>query len=114
MSVSMLLPIVIAISLRLPGGPAVQAPSPDRWLGPDKIKHFALSAFVQGVGYAALRGVGAEHRLALAGASVGTAVVGVGREVYDRREGRIFSRRDLVWDAAGAAAMSVALTQTVR
>ena len=118
-----LLPIVVAISLRLPGAPAPRVEhqararppqSADPWVGPDKVKHFFVSALAQSVGYASLRALRAEHGVALVGASAGTLALGVGREVFDRGAGRTFSPRDLVWDAAGAGAASVLLAQTVR
>jgi uncharacterized protein YfiM (DUF2279 family) len=88
--------------------------SRDAWFGPDKLQHFFTSAFVQSLGYGALRRVGAQNGPAIAGASVVTAAVGVGKEVYDRRTKGDFSVRDLAWDAAGAGSASVLLVRTVR
>ena len=93
---------------------APQLVSGDRWFGSDKIQHFVSSAFVQGMGYASLRATGISHGTALAGASVVTAAVGVGKEFLDRDTKGDFSGKDLFWDAAGAGAMSVLLTQTKR
>ena len=91
-----------------------QLAAPDRWFGSDKIKHFVSSAFVQGMGYASLRATGISHSRALAGASIVTATVGVGKEYYDRDVRGDFSARDLAWDAAGAGVMSVLISQTHR
>jgi uncharacterized protein YfiM (DUF2279 family) len=88
--------------------------SPDRWFSSDKIQHFVSSAFVQGVGYAGLRVTGISHSGALTGASVVTAAVGVGKEIYDRDVKGDLSAKDLAWDAAGATAMSVLLNNTRR
>ena len=88
--------------------------SRDGWFGPDKLQHFFTSAFVQSLGYGALRRAGAENSPAIAGASVVTAIVGVGKELRDRRTKGDFSARDLTWDAAGAASASVLLVRTVR
>ena len=63
---------------------APQLVSPDRWFGSDKVQHFVTSAFVQGMGYSVLRATGISHSAALAGASVATAAVGVGKEIHDR------------------------------
>jgi uncharacterized protein YfiM (DUF2279 family) len=86
----------------------------DSWLGQDKLQHFFASAFVQSLAYGSLRGVGLSHGGALAGASVTTAVVGVGKELRDRRVKGEFSPRDLAWDAAGAGAMTLLLSRTAR
>jgi len=87
---------------------------PDRWFAEDKVKHFFTSAFVQSMSYGALRTSGLDHGAALAGASVTTAAVGVGKEVHDLRSKGEFSLRDLTWDAAGAGAATVLLVQTRR
>ena len=85
----------------------------DRWIGADKIKHFALSFFVQSVAYSAVRATGAGHGSSLGMASALTAAVGVGKEVHDRRTTG-FSARDLAWDAAGAGAATLLLRRTTR
>jgi uncharacterized protein YfiM (DUF2279 family) len=86
----------------------------DRWLGQDKLQHFFMSAFVQSLGYGSLRGSGLSHGAALAGASMTTAAIGVGKELHDGRTKGEFSQRDLAWDAAGAGAMTVLLSRTAR
>ena len=88
--------------------------SSDPWFGPDKLQHFFASAFVQSLGYATLRAVGAEHGAALAGATAGTVVVGVGKELHDRATHGDVSVRDLVWDAAGAASATALLVHSAR
>jgi uncharacterized protein YfiM (DUF2279 family) len=86
----------------------------DPWFGPDKVKHFFTSAALQSLAYGAARAADVEHDAALASASVLTLAFGVGKEFSDRRRGRVFSGRDLVWDVAGAAAISLLLAQTER
>jgi uncharacterized protein YfiM (DUF2279 family) len=100
---------LLVFSLHQP--PAAAA---DGWLSADKLQHFFTSAFVQSISYGALRGAGAGHGAALAGASVTTAAVGVGKELYDARHRGDPSVRDLAWDAAGAAAVSLLLARTAR
>jgi putative lipoprotein len=95
----------------LSGAPAR---APDSWFGQDKVQHFFTSAFVQSISYGSLRGAGLSHTSALAGASVTTAAVGVGKELRDRRVKGEFSVRDLAWDAAGAGAMTTLLVRTAR
>ena len=88
--------------------------SRDPWFGPDKLQHFFTSAFVQSLGYGVLRRAGADNSPAIAGASAVTAIVGVGKELRDRRTKGDFSARDLAWDAAGAGAVSLLLSHTAR
>lgn len=80
-----------------------QAAAQDAWFGDDKLRHFAMSFATATLTYAAARSAGADDA-ALPGAIVVAAAAGIGKEVYDRRDGRIFSLRDLVWDALGVAA----------
>ena len=86
----------------------------DHWFAGDKVQHFFSSAFVQGMSYGVLRTSGLSHGASLAGASITTATVGVGKEVHDRGVTGQFSIRDLAWDAAGAAAATVLLVRTRR
>jgi putative lipoprotein len=102
--------LLLVLTLR-GGGPEHRG---DSWFGPDKLQHFFTSAFVQSLGYGALRRAGAENGPALLGASVVTATVGVGKELRDRRVRGEFSGRDLVWDAAGAGSASLLLARTVK
>ena len=104
-------PPAVALPVRLPA-PARQLAPRDRWLGVDKAKHFLLAGFVQSVGFAAATRAGAGRASALAAAGAVTAAVSIGKEVRDRRVGGPFSTRDLVWDAAGAAASTALLVRT--
>jgi len=92
---------------------ALQAPPADRWFSTDKVKHFFMAAFAQSVGYSALRATSLGHRSSLIGASAGTAVLSVGKELADRR-GTGFSTRDLVWDVAGAGTSTLLLDRIER
>jgi uncharacterized protein YfiM (DUF2279 family) len=87
----------------------------DSWFSPDKIKHFFMSAFIESVTYSALQAARMNHRPALGSAIGVTMAIGVGREIHDKRTpGNIFSVRDLTWDAVGATAGAVLLSQTRR
>ena len=87
----------------------------DSWFSPDKIKHFFMSAFIESVTYSALQAARVNHRPALGSAIGVTMAIGVGREIHDKRTpGNIFSVRDLAWDAVGASAGAVLLSQTRR
>jgi uncharacterized protein YfiM (DUF2279 family) len=83
------------------------------WFTPDRVKHFFLSFFVQSASYSVARGVGLGREAALVPASAATAAVGVSKELWDRRRGTGFDRRDLVWDALGAGTATVLLLRTV-
>lgn len=89
-------------------------PAGDGWFSVDKAQHFFASAFVQSVGYGVLRGAGVSHGAAIGGASLVTGAVGVGKEIHDSRTGGDVSARDLVWDAAGAGAVTVLLAHSAR
>ena len=79
------------------------------WFMPALAMQFAAQVMAS-----ALRATGISHSSALAGASVATAAVGIGKEIHDRDVKGDFSARDLVWDAAGAGAMTVLLVHTRR
>lgn len=86
----------------------------DPWFGMDKVKHFFMTAFVQSVSYSTLRLTNADHRSSMIGATAVSAGFGIGKELFDRRRGGVFSTRDLVWDAAGATSAGALLNQTRR
>ncbi|MEO5579387.1 MAG: alpha/beta fold hydrolase [Gemmatimonadaceae bacterium] len=84
------------------------------FFGPDKVKHFFISAFVETFGFSVLQALGAGRNAAVAGALGTTAAVGVGRELYDRRTKGELSVADLIWDAAGAGAALLVINRTQR
>jgi putative lipoprotein len=86
----------------------------DPWIGIDKVKHFFMTAFVQSISYSTLRLTNSDHRSSMIGASAVSAGFGIGKEIFDRRRGGVFSTRDLVWDAAGATSAAALLSQTRR
>ena len=100
--------VTLLLALTLQGQPR------DPWFSADKVKHFFMGAFVQSVTYSAFRATGIDHRSSLFGATGANVVVSVGKEVADGRRTGHFSRRDLVWDAAGAGAATLLLTRTER
>lgn len=95
------------------GGPPRDDPS-DRWLGRDKVKHFVVSALIQGAGHSVLRANGFEYREAAWTAGAATLSVGVSKELWDLRRGRVFSWRDLTADAAGGSSGAIAIRQVDR
>lgn len=94
--------------------PAVHRAVPEAWTGPDKVKHFFISAFLESVAFSALEAAGADRGAARAGGIATAAAAATGREIYDRRTKGVFSIPDLLWDAAGAAAALLVLNRTQR
>jgi uncharacterized protein YfiM (DUF2279 family) len=93
------------------GGPARDEPPKDRWFARDKAYHFAASAAIQSVGHAVLRANGHSYRDAAWTAGAVTLTVGVGKELWDRHDGRYFSLKDLAADAAGGGSGAVLMRQ---
>lgn len=85
--------------------------SADPWFGPDKVKHFFMSAFVTSVSYSTFRVTRLSHHDALAAAAGVALAVGTAKEVHDHYSGEGFSVRDLGWDLAGAASAEAVLTR---
>jgi putative lipoprotein len=80
-------------------------PGADRWLGPDKVQHYAASAVIEGAMYGAFRSMHMSKGRSLAAATVVTIAAGVGKELVDRRRGFTISAKDLAWDVAGVSSV---------
>ena len=85
---------------------------PDRWFGADKVKHFLMSAFIQSAAFSAARAAGSSRPNAQIVAGVSSFTFAVGKEVFDRRRGRPFSVKDLVWDGGGSLTAASLLNGT--
>lgn len=107
-----MLKLMLAFTFQLPLGGA-GAPA-DGWIGPDKVKHFFVSAFAQSFTYGTLRSTGLAHGPSLAGASAVTLSLGAGKELWDSKGHGTPSVRDLAWDIAGAGTATVLLERTAR
>ena len=86
----------------------------DTFLGPDKVKHFFMSAFIESVGFSGMQTVGASRGLSLGAATAVTAAAGVGREIHDKITKNLFSFGDLTWDAIGTGAALLLISHTQR
>lgn len=106
--------LAVAFAPLTGGAQTARTPGGDRWFGPDKIKHFVMSAFIQSLTFAGLQHVGANRNAAFAGSIGVTAAFGIGKEFHDKRIGEPFSFRDITWDAAGAGTAIVMLRHTQR
>lgn len=95
------------------GAPPERAPEGDRWFGRDKAYHFAASAAIQSLAHGVLR-TSNDYRTSSRVAGVAALAVGVGKEVHDRADGRQFSWKDLVADAAGGATGAIVVRQVDR
>lgn len=89
-------------------------PQRETWLGPDKVKHFLMAAFIESVAFSGLEAGGSSWNTAFAGAIGTTVAISVGRELHDKRTKGLFSLGDLLWDAIGAAAAGEMLRHTQR
>jgi uncharacterized protein YfiM (DUF2279 family) len=96
------------------GAPQERARSDDRWLARDKALHFVVSAAIQSAGHTALRSGGLDYREASSAAGAITLSVGVGKELWDRSQGRYFSWKDLTADAFGGGSAAVLVRQVDR
>jgi Predicted periplasmic lipoprotein (DUF2279). len=86
----------------------------DTFLGPDKVKHFFMSAFIESFGFAGMEWVGASRGAAIGTATAITAAAGVGREIHDKITKKLFSFGDLTWDAIGTGAALLLVSHTQR
>jgi uncharacterized protein YfiM (DUF2279 family) len=95
---------------------SVALPAPqvaDHWFAEDKVRHFAMAFAATSFGHAGARALGADASAATALGAAATVAASVGKEVFDRRAGGIFSVRDLVWDAAGIL-LGIAMLENAR
>ena len=83
----------------------------DDWFGQDKFKHFAMSYMITATSFSATRMVADKDASLGSGIALGVAA-GILKEVYDKRDKRRFSYRDLLWDAAGITAGVLIARQT--
>lgn len=100
--------LALVLSLHL----GAQGKRPDPWFSPDKAKHFFMSMFLESVSFSVLRAANTSRSGSLAGATILSAGVGVGREIYDYYHPGTPSLKDLTWDLAGIATAAIALHQT--
>ena len=105
---------LLAFSLALNLVLAQSAVTGESWFGVDKLKHFFLSAFATSVSFSALQAAGANRSTAMTGAIGASAVLGISRELYNLRTTKVFSLKDLTWDAIGTATAATVLSRTVK
>jgi uncharacterized protein YfiM (DUF2279 family) len=86
----------------------------DRWFARDKAQHFFMAAFIQTTAFGSLRAAGLSRNASLAGATVATSAVSVGKELWDRTHHGDPSFKDLTWDAAGMAAATALVARARR
>lgn len=88
---------------------ASRADAQDRFLGVDKLQHFALSAALAAAWYGTLTLLGDDPRPVRLAFSAALALApGLLKELHDSgRPGKAFSPADLAWDLIGAATGSL-------
>lgn len=102
-----------------PARPDLARPDPiwpvqqDRWFAEDKLKHAFSSIAALNFAFAGARTAGLRDESAIIAAALSGAAAGIWKEVHDRRRGRPFSSRDLVWDGVGLA-LGVLLVSNAR
>jgi len=102
-----LLPFVLSTTFQLNENalaPGVQKID-DPWLSQDKFLHFSMSAAITGFSYyASVEKFDMELDKAKTLSVSVTALIGLGKELYDKKKKGRFSWKDLFWDSAGIAA----------
>jgi uncharacterized protein YfiM (DUF2279 family) len=73
----------------------------DPWLGQDKAQHLFMSFALTTMTFGVARATGMRSRTALPVSAGVTLAAGIAKEMDDRRQGRFFSARDLVFDLLG-------------
>ena len=86
--------------------PALPLPSSD------KVKHFFMSALIHSTVFSAARAAGVDKAPSQAIAGATTMVVGLAKEIHDRKTTGVFSRQDLAWDAFGSLTAAALLNGT--
>jgi uncharacterized protein YfiM (DUF2279 family) len=80
-------------------------PVSDQWFSQDKFLHFYFSATIAGLSYHIYADQLKRDNNQGKVISVSlTALVGLGKEIYDKKKKNHFSWKDLFWDGAGLAA----------
>ncbi len=76
--------------------------SRDKWLSQDKFLHFSACAAISGFAYhiSVHRFEEDMHRGRVYSVSI-TALIGIGKELYDKKKKNHFSWKDLLWDGLG-------------
>jgi uncharacterized protein YfiM (DUF2279 family) len=97
-------PGIAAVNQRVDVPPQLEQRYPDAWFGQDKLQHAFMSMAVVGFAHAGARLVGIEKNGAVVVGVSSSAASGIWKEWHDRRIGRPFSYRDLLWDVIGIAA----------
>jgi uncharacterized protein YfiM (DUF2279 family) len=93
---------------------AVVAGPPDSFVGPDKVKHFMMSAFLESMGFAALQALKVDRSASIGAATAATLGIGFARELHDRKATGLFSLGDLTWDGLGVASALLLISHTQR
>ena len=93
---------MIALALALQAAAVAPQQPADRWFAEDKAHHFLMSTAVVAFAGGGARTMMAADNAVIAGV-VASVTAGLWKEWKDQREGKPFSKRDLVWDALGIA-----------
>ena len=86
----------------------------DSFRGPDKVKHFLMSGFIEAVGFSALQAINVNRSVSVGAATAATLGIGLARELHDKRVTGLFSVGDLTWDTLGTGAALLVISHTQR
>lgn len=95
-----------SLSDSLQQGPKLNAAmASDKWFAQDKLLHFYFSATIAGLSYHVYTDQMKrdEDRGKIISVSL-TALIGLGKELYDKKKKNQFSWKDLAWDGLGLTA----------
>ncbi len=74
----------------------------DAWFSQDKFLHFSVCAAIPGYAYhVSVCRLNKDENLGRVYSISITALIGIGKEIYDKKRSGHFSWKDLVWDGMG-------------
>lgn len=84
--------------------PAIPKSACDPWFSQDKLLHFSTCAALSGLTYHIyVCRLKKDEKLGKVYSVSITALIGFGKEIYDKKKKRYFSWKDLFWDGVGLA-----------
>ena len=95
--------VALVLSCLLAARVSAQTQPPDRWWARDKAMHYSVSLMLAADGYAVASANTERPAWRALWGSAFSLSAGLAKEIHDEAIGRVFSWRDLTWDALGTA-----------